>query len=189
MHLWGEKQQQNNSFNCHFEHRNALINSSAECLVIKIICGEFVVQKSQETNSLLKCSRMSQKGIKLPELSSYSNHRHMSTRNCNSFWQDCSDGSKPRPMPETTQTAPILGRDVETWGCKCLPSIRHSEQRRAGSMHGGEEAAEFYALLIGPRYLNSWKLQMALAWSQNHKINGLKKWKGILWARPFPVPP
>lgn len=137
MHLWGEKQQQNNSFNCHFEHRNALINSSAECLVIKIICGEFVVQKSQETNSLLKCSRMSQKGIKLPELSSYSNHRHMSTRNCNSFWQDCSDGSKPRPMPETTQTAPILGRDVETWGCKCLPSIRHSEQRRAGSMHGG----------------------------------------------------
>lgn len=53
----------------------------------------------------------------------------------------------------------------------------------------GEEAAEFYALLIGHCYLNSWRLQMALAWDQNHKINGLKKWKGIPWASPFPVPP
>ena len=42
-------------------------------------------------------------------------------------------------------------------------------------MHGGEEAAGFYAFLIGQHYLNSRRLQMALAYGQTHKINGLKK--------------
>jgi hypothetical protein len=52
-----------------------LINPSSECPIIMVICVEFAVQKGQDANSVLEYSRMSQKEIKLPKLSSSSSHR------------------------------------------------------------------------------------------------------------------